>query len=185
MKKYLLLGYLLILTCFQSFGQDESLVLKKDEVSGDSYYEEVVQLPGLTQADLFKRSKTWVLANMKTVDNNISFDDKEYTIVNSTAVKVDKKKYLTYWIDDGLIEFKFHVWLKEGRYKFRIDNIVYHLVINRGVKGISPRTTGYNELEDDKGDRYLKEQASDKLSALIDVFKKGMLSEPKQDKKDW
>ncbi len=44
MKKYLLLGYLLILTCFQSFGQDESLVLKKDEVSGDSYYEEVVQL---------------------------------------------------------------------------------------------------------------------------------------------
>ncbi len=185
MKKQFYLLCSLLIVCFQTFGQDKELELKKDEVSGDSYYEEVVQLPGISQADLFKRSKTWIIANMKSVDNNIIFDDKEYSIVNSSAVKVDKKKYTTYWIDDGLIEFKFHVWLKDGRYKFRIDNIVYHLVINRGAMGISPRTSGYNELEDNKGDRYLKEQASDKLLALIEVYKVGMQSDPKQDKKDW
>ncbi len=140
---------------------------------------------GTNQADLYKRAKTWIIANFKTADNNINFDEKEFTIVNAAALNIDKKKTLGWAIYDGTIDFKFHLWAKDGRYKFRIDNITYHMMFASYPDGMKTKTQSYGDLSDNKIGNYLKEQADEKFPALISVFKKGMTVDPKQDKKDW
>lgn len=185
MKRSLLALVTVFISAATLYAQDEqSLTFKKDEVSGDSYYEEVVTAPNLKADELFKRAKTWILANMKTDDNNITFDEKEMTIVNAAAMKVDQKNFFTYAILDGIMDFKYHVWCKDGKYKLRVDNIGYHLLLGSG-NDKTTKTESYNELKDNKYSRHLKSQAEEKLWGLVTVFKKAMESEAKQDKKDW
>ncbi len=164
--------------------EEQTLTFKPDEVSGDNYYEEVVTAPNLKQDEIFKRAKAWILANMKTGDNNITFDEKDFSIVNSAAMKVDQKNFFTYAILDGVMDFKFHVWIKEGKYKLRVDNITYHLLLGQGAER-SSKTESYNGLKDNKYSRHLKGQAEEKLYSLVNVFKKAIETEAKQDKKDW
>ncbi len=185
MKKIVLIFTLLICSKSLLFSQDNpGLVFEKDASSGDNFYEEVVTMNGVGQEELYKRAKNWVMANMKTEDNNISFEDKEFKIVNSAGMKVDPKSFITYAINDGIMDFKFHVWVKEGKYKLRVDNITYHLLINNGDSK-STRSESYNDVKDNKFGRYLRSQADEKLYSLVYVFKKAMKNEATKEKNDW
>ena len=167
-KLFVLLSVLCLTVSSHTWGQEkeDNLTLNKEGV-----YEEVVQLPGASQADIYKHAKTWIQENMKTDDNNIFFDDKEYTINNSAALKINPKNSFSWIIKEGATEFKFHVWSKDGRYKLRIDNVVAHIIINeRSV--ISPKTFLYSELKDNKLGSYLKDDINEKMAAFIQAFKK-------------
>lgn len=93
MRKFIYTTLLVCVSLISVKGQEAAFAFKKDDVSGDAYYEEVVQLDNVKQADIYKRAKTWIIANFKTEDNNINFDEKEYQMVNATALKVDEKKH--------------------------------------------------------------------------------------------
>ena len=192
MKKTLIVLIILSLCHISSKAQEGSLKFKKDETSGAYYYEEVDTLNNVSQPDMFKRAKLWVMANMKTGDNNIVFDEKEYSIVNSAAVKVDPKRFSNHGIEDGSMDFKFRVWVRDGRYKFRIDNISYNLLMGNGYNVMTrawtyhnSKTEVYSELEDDKLGRYLKEQTAEKLNNLILAFKNTMNNGVTEDQKSW
>jgi hypothetical protein len=191
MKKILLVLITLLLFHISSKAQ-EVLKFKKDETSGSYYYEEVDTLNNVSQADMFKKAKAWVMATMKTGDNNIIFDEKEYSLVNSASIKVDPKRFSNHGIEDGRIDFKFRVWIRDGRYKFRIDNISYDLLMGNGFNVMtrawtyhSSKSEVYGELEDDKWGRYLKEQTAEKLSNLILAFKNAMHSGATEEKSNW
>lgn len=188
MKKYLLSVLLLAIISMPAFAEKDEkprLTFKTEEVGGDAYYEEVVQAGDLSQEVLYKRAKDWVIANFKTGDNNINFDDKEFTITNSAAMKVEPKSFFTHAIFDGLMDFKFHVWVKDGKYKFRIDNISY-LLLEGNENSKQTQRGSYSELKDNKYSRYLKGIAEEKLYGLAYVFKDAMKNEAKvQKKEDW
>jgi hypothetical protein len=192
MKKILLL-FILLFSCYiPSIAQEGLITLRKDETSGNFYYEEVDTINNQTQVDIFKKAKSWIMANMKTGDNNIVFDDKEYSIVNSAAFKIDQKRFGNHGIEDGRMDFKFHVWARDGRYKFRIDNITYNLMMGNGYNIVTgawtyhnTKSQVYSELDDKKFDRYLKEQTAEKLHNLIVVFRKAMATDGTEDKKNW
>lgn len=176
---------LLFISIVSVNGQEQQFSLKKDESNSDYYYEEVVLLENLKQADIYQRAKTWLIANFKTADNNINFDEKEYTMTNATAIKIDAKKTMGWAIYEGLYDFKFHVWVKEGKYKFRIDNISYNMFYASYPDGKKTKNGSYGDISDNKIGKYLKEQADEKLAQVVTAFKKGMATEQKQDKKDW
>lgn len=192
MKKILLVVTVLSLFHISSKAQEEGFKFKKDETSGQYYYEEVDTLNNVSQNDIFKRAKLWVMANMKTGDNNIAFDEKEFTIVNSAAMKVNPKRFSNRGIEDGSMDFKFHVWVRNGRYKLRIDNISYNLIMGSGYNVMtgawtyhSSKTELYSELKDDKFGRYLKEQTAEKLNNLVLAFKNTMNKDVTEDKTSW
>jgi hypothetical protein len=185
MKQTIYTLLLLFISIVSVKGQDTPFSLKKDDSNGDYYYEEVVPLANLKQTDIYQRAKTWVIANFKTADNNINFDDKEYSMINGTAVKIDAKKTMGWAIYEGLYDFKFHVWVKEGKYKFRIDNISYNMFYASYPDGKKTKNGAYSDISDNKIGKYLKEQADEKLAQVVAAFKKGMATDQKQDKKDW
>ena len=156
------------------FAQDDaSLTFKLDESSGDYYYEEVVSAADIKQDELFKRAKTWVVANMQTADNNISADEKEFTIVNGGAIKLDDK-----WQHQFIMSFKFHVWLKDGKYKLRIDNINFLI---HPIDGSANLIKSYADLDKYYMRKILREQANEKFTIFLGNFKKGMSSTNKND----
>lgn len=187
MKKALMLFSLITLFAVDVFAQDDVEILKKDDATGDFYYEEVVTADGLKQDELFKRAKAWILANLKTGDNNITFDDKNYSTVNTGAMKVKTLKSMSLVIHDGYFDFKFHVWCKDGRYKLRLDNVMFYVVVSQTMQGTTSRTYSYTELKDKKLDQHLKKDANSKLSSLATIFKQDMAksaAEVKQNN-DW
>lgn len=188
MKKAFMLLSVLTMFAFKAFAQDDVEILKKDEATGDYYYEEVVTTDGLKQDELFKRAKAWILANMKTADNNITFDEKNFSAVNTGAMNVKKKNFFgAHPIQDGAFDFKFHIWCKDGRYKIRIDNIMFYLLINLG-NGMGRKTLTYQEAMDhNKYDKHLKNESNTKLNTFISVFKQDMAKSPSEVKQnnDW
>lgn len=186
MKKAFLLLSVLTIFAFKAFAQDAE-ILKKEEASNDYYYEEVVTADGLKQDELFKRTKAWIIANLKTGDNNITFDDKNYSTVNTGAMKVKTLKSMSVVIHDGYFDFKFHVWCKDGRYKLRLDNIMFYVVVSQTMQGTTSRTYSYSELNDKKLDQHLKKDANAKLSSLVALFKQDIAKSPSEVKQsnDW
>ncbi len=188
MKRALMLFSLITLFAVNVFAQDDVEILKKDDASGIYYYEEVVQAQGLKQDELFKRAKAWVLAKLKTEDNNIKFDEKDFSMVNTGAIKVDRKSFFTIAIQDGAFDFKLHIWCKDDRYKMRIDNIMFYLLMNMGPEvGLTRKTDAYEDLKDNKQGVYLKKQANTKLAALVATLKQDMTKAPAEVKQnnDW
>jgi hypothetical protein len=185
MRKPFITLLLLFISFLSVNAQETAFSLKKDETSGDYYYEEVVSLGDMKQADIYARAKTWIIANFKTADNNIAFNEKEFTADNSAAVKIDEKKTMGWAIYEGFFDFKFHVWVKEGKYKFRIDNISYNMFYASYPDGKKTKSGVYSDISDNKIGKYLKEQADTKLMQVATTFKKGMSTDQKQVKNDW
>lgn len=178
MKKALLLLPIILLAISSSvFAKKDKDVV--DILSPEGVYEEVIQIPNTTQSELFNRAKTWILQNMMTDDNNIMFDDKEYTINNNGTLKIDPKSTFMWVIKSGVTNFKFHVWLKDGKYKFRIDNVSAYVILHAN-NAIAPHILLYPELEDSKQGPHVKGQINDRMTEFIAAFKKGMATSEKQ-----
>ncbi len=179
MKKFYLLTALLCFSIVTLFAQSASQIEFKEE-GGSYYYEEVVEVPQSAQSVIFERAKNWVMSNFKTADNNIVYDDKEFHIVNTAAIKIDPKGFFTNIIVNGTMDFKFQAWFKDGKYRYRIDNMTYYLSTNGG-----PVTEHYSELKDNKMSNYLRRQASEKVSGILNNFKASMKQDLTGKNKDW
>src|SRR5689334_7691945 len=110
MKGYLLiLSFMLTISVWAQDKDDKNEAIFVMDDAG-YYYEEVVPAAGLKKEVLFDRAKKWIIANLKTGDNNINADEKEFTIVNSSATKIDRKMFFGLDIKEGYFDYKFHVW---------------------------------------------------------------------------
>jgi hypothetical protein len=188
MKQFILLSMFAVMSVFANAQDKDATFFKQDATSGDYYYEEVVEISGVKKEEIYDRAKKWVVANFKTADNNISFNDQEMSIVNSAAVKIDKKMFTGVLIQDGAYDFKFHVWVKDGKYKVRVDNIMYYLLIERSggfaEKGLKNETYAYGDLKDNKWSNYVKKQSADKTASVLAVMKDAVQNNTAPAKKD-
>ncbi|MBW7914043.1 MAG: DUF4468 domain-containing protein [Taibaiella sp.] len=185
MKNFLFTLAATLLIAVHSFAQ-QSFPVKHDEVSNDYYIEEVIEAKGLSDKVIYERAKKWILANMKTVDKNIEFNDEELTIVNNGTIKIDQKSFVTQAIQEGYCNFKYHVWCKDGRYKVRVDNIFYRLLINQGDRMVT-KSDSYADVYEKgkkKMNSYLLEEADTKLSAVIAIMHDAVINDNKEKKND-
>lgn len=172
--KFLVITSLLTVLSVNLFAQsDDAALLKKDAATGTSAYEEVIKAPGVKKEELYARAKKWILANIKTQDNNISFNDNDFSAVNTAALKVDEKNFFSAICHGGVFDFKFNVTCKDERYKIRIDNIVYYVQMGQNYS-VTLQTFSYDELKDNKQGRFFQEQANDRLKAFVAAFEKYM-----------
>lgn len=100
-------------------------VIIKEENSDSYYYEDIVPVNNITKEEMFGRAKAWVLSTLKTVDNNVQFDEKEMSIYNSSTVLLkNANEYLN---------FKISILFKDGKYKFRFDNLIVSIPSSVGL----------------------------------------------------
>jgi tRNA(Ser,Leu) C12 N-acetylase TAN1 len=128
MKKILLVAAMLFIAVpnMQAKGNDEEvkIVLIKEESSDNYYYEGVIPVEGVSKEEMFKRAKDWVLSTLKTNDNNIKFDEKEFSIITSSTFVVKETSRGATTLSSAQVNFKLIIQFKEGKYKFHIDNVI-------------------------------------------------------------
>ncbi len=110
--------------------EEVKLVLIRDDNTSNYYYVGVVPVEGVTKEEMFKRAKDWVLSSFKTGEK-VQFDEKELVVYNNPTVILG--------VGHDEMNFNISIYFKEGKYKFRFENVI---IISVTVYG--PVSTPYS-----------------------------------------
>ena len=125
MNKTIILFVLSIFTFGSLTAQDNNeppTSLTRD-ASDNLMYEKVYEYPGVSQKELYKRVKLWIDANLKTIDNNISFDDlNNENISTSDVLLLNQFGAQSY---RPCTNFKINFSFKEGKFKVKATQFSY------------------------------------------------------------
>jgi hypothetical protein len=182
MKKLLLsaLSFFLLMPVLFA-GALKSDVLSKD-ATGHWQYEKVIEVPNSTKEVLYKKMKDWVISNIKSVDVNSSYDDKNFEEIVTTptlAIEDTKNKL----VRNQSINFKFRILFKDNKMKIEATNFNYF--------GIDMNSTIHTDpLENVVFKRIIPDPAprvQEKLDAVLNAFITAAETAAKSEKKsnDW
>lgn len=140
--------------------EEEYKVVVVQGENGSYQYEQVVNVEGVSKEEMFKRAKNWIIANMKTEDNNIRFDEADLSITNTATVVIKAASGFNWAITHGLVNFKLNMMFKDGRYKFTFDNIAVQAAYADGIV----ETLGYDQLQkNNKPAKHIRKEVNEKL----------------------
>lgn len=150
-------------------------LVKQDPATKAYLYEEVIQVDSnaITQEKAYGNAKQFIVSNLKTVDNNIIADDKDFTQIINTGnllTKPDRANATS-------IEFKLKVFFKHGRYKIMVDNIVFSGYTADGYGNKFPFVFPYSKLADrnTKWDRRQMKGINNALTPFIAGLKNAVI----------
>jgi hypothetical protein len=157
-----------------------------DSATGLITYTAVVRVDSATKDELYSRALRWYAATFPSASAAIDIGDRTSGFIESEdgvhlgAAYRNKRGGL---VAHGRIEFKLVIECREGRYRYRLDE-----VIHRGPPCIS------QQLEVEKNDPMcqwqwvwdsVRGEASQSLSMLISSLKKAMETPPVGSSGDW
>ena len=127
--KYLLL-IVTLLYAVPSNAKDSKIqpeLISVDSTDGHYYYEKIVAIDSLKKEIIYDRLKTWVQANVKTADNNISFDDKNFSsIITTPTIALEDVNRGLYQLRRQEFNFKLVISIKDGKYKIAATGFNYY-----------------------------------------------------------
>jgi hypothetical protein len=174
MKKVLLLALTLMMVtpAIQAKDKEEDYktVVAKTE-DGNYQYEQVVTVEGVNKEEMFKRAKSWIIANLKTEDNNIRFDEADMSISNTATVIMKAASGFNWAITHGLVNFKLNLMFKDGRYKFAFDNIAVQAAYADGIV----ETLNYEQVQrNNKPAKHICKEVNEKLLQIATQLEKAI-----------
>lgn len=120
--KLLLTSLALFLSIFSYAGEFTSAVLTKGD-DGTFRFEKIINIEGQNKEALYKRLKEWVLANVKTADNNIIFDDTNFErIVTTPTLSIENVKR---YVINQKANFKLNLSFKDNKIKVTATSFSY------------------------------------------------------------
>lgn len=108
---------ILISFCFSGYSQ---IIWDEEKQSAKS--ETILDIEGVSQKDLYERTKIWMARNLKSSDNQTLLDDEGHERIIGTGNLLLANRGL---ITDRILNFKLSVYFKEGRCKIVGDNMVF------------------------------------------------------------
>jgi hypothetical protein len=169
------------------------MVLPVDSITMLVTYTEIIEQSESLSDSLYKRAKRWAMANFAKngeKPKDIFEVDKENAklVINGY---IDAYTYTNKYskLSVGYHKFKMTLWIKEGRYKYTISNLVNESKITAGDKNTIPTKTYfeyYNTTSTNvkNADAVLRGADAD-LKRMIEVFKKLMKDPIIVDEDDW
>lgn len=167
-----LLITLILFTFVTAFGQ----TIPKDEETGKFKYEKIIQAENLSQVEIYDRAKSWVVRTLKSGDNVVNLDDKSKAAITATGnILLENQRGFLYRYENVVLNFKFNVYAKEGRFKIIVDNFTIHydLVFDDTSKARS------SSLEDgfSKEGLVKGKKATEKMHAEVELKMKKLISD--------
>jgi hypothetical protein len=98
--------------------------LKYDPEIGDARMTGVVEVPGVGPADLHKRARLWMAQNFKSSDGNVLHDEGSDLIGTNNLLLPNTTRFGAI-VKDRVLNHKLLIEIKDGRYRFTINNVVY------------------------------------------------------------
>lgn len=173
----------------------KSQIIPVDSVSDKFKYEQVFKAEGIKQAEIYERSKNWIVRTLKSSDNIINLDDTNKDALNATGnlLLEDQQNGLIKY-SDVILNFKFSVYCKEGRYKVIVDNFVINYSVGSAMSSDKQRRTmaleqGYKKEGLVKGKQSTEKtyiELNDKINKMLSDLKSSFISNKMPgDKGDW
>lgn len=149
--------------------EDKAPLLVLNETSGKYEYDHVYKYDSTkyTQEQVYKNVKNYILSTLKTNDNNVTSDDKTFTeLLNHGFLILKPINGFNWTIDKAVIDFKIHIYFKNGRLKLLINNISYQAE----NMAPDPNIGVYEKVRNKK----FKKAVNDALSDLVAGVEKAM-----------
>lgn len=177
MKK-LLLFFVMITLQLTAFSQSQ---LPVDADTKLVTYTEVVNMPGLSKKELYKRAEKWFRKYYKNPADVI----KENDSLNTTIAGVHRFK-ITREVkgvknDAGLVQYSIKVMCKDGKYKYEVSRINWKQASYYGIEKWMDKSAG---SYDPQFESYLA-QTDQFVKGLIEDLKKGMNDSGVKKSEDW
>lgn len=161
--------------------EDYKVVVDKNE-NGIYLYEGIVTVEGIDKAEMFKRAKNWIVSNLKTEDNNISFDETNMHIANTANIVLKPGSGFNWNISHMVVNFKLNLMFKDGRYKFVFDNIV----VQAASANIGLETLSYEQItRNNKPSKHARKEVNEKLLAISTQLEQAIKTGVEKGKDDW
>jgi hypothetical protein len=163
-----------------AFGQ-----IPMDAATKKFVYEAIVKVDSIKTEVIYNNAKEWIVRNLKSSDNNMSFDKESKTITSTGNMHLEDRGGLCLYKEFNL-NFKFSVFIKEGRYKYIIENfyISYYKDCSQGK--ISPVSGAFENLDiGKKQNEKVFNEADIKFKSMISDLEKYIKSSPAINKSDW
>lgn len=165
----------------------ERIVLNVDSITNLITYEEVIEQEESGSDSLYIRAKRWAQKRFDKNDKSLFELDKknQKVVINGvlTAYRY-RSKYTRREI--GRYEFKMTVWIKEGRYKYQITNLVHEgIKPNRGNPTRNYFEFYYTSPKNVKGYDMILRDADTDIKKLMADFVKAMKDPVIVDEDDW
>lgn len=87
-------------------------------------YTEVIQQQGKSSSEIYKQVKKWFAVTFKSAQDVIQYDGAGEEITGKAAIVYDEKS-MTWAAASGLIYYNIEVKVKDGRFKFTMDNFIH------------------------------------------------------------
>ena len=159
----------------------ESTILKTDSATGQFYYEKVVETNNTSKEALYKAVKTWVVAHIKTVDNNIAFDDAGFgTIVTTPTISISDVGNV---VKHQAANFKLTIFFKDNKFKISATDFTYYGIDMQNAEYTGPLEKVAIKRILPNPTKKVAEHFDDAFSAFINQLSKA--SAPDQAKNDW
>ena len=101
-----------------------------DTLTGKFVYEGVVVLSGQNKETIFKKAKSWIVTTLKSGDNMVALGGNNSDEITGTGnilienISTTIPKFY-YTMIEGNLNFKFSIFCKDGKYKYRVENFTY------------------------------------------------------------
>jgi len=165
----------------------EKIVLNIDSVTNLITYLGVVEQEETNSDSLYTRAKRWAQARFGKQSKNLFEIDKKNQKLVLNGVIVANNYYSKYTKKDiGRHYFKMTIWLKEGRYKYQITNLVHEgIKPNNGTPTRNYFEFYYTSTKAVKTyDKILRDADTD-IKKLMEEFVKAMKDPIIVDEEDW
>lgn len=90
-------------------------------------YSEIVPVEGATKDELYNRAKVFFVDAFKDAKEVIQLDDKDGGMIVAKGVMTNK----SLWSEDNIVDFRISIALKDGRYKYDINNFTLKIITSR------------------------------------------------------
>jgi len=183
--KYILI-VLFALTCSAALGQKKGQepdvanpIAPFPVVDNKYHFEEVVQVPGATQDQLFIRARSWAFKGFRSFKDVDNTSDKETgtLLLNANTGNLPSKSFGFYAIGCGRVRFRMSIYCKEGKYKYIITDFVHEA--DHG----NHRSIGPLESKKKRGmpAKEIEEKTYKMMTDMIEELKKEMAAPSESD----
>jgi hypothetical protein len=164
-----LILFLLFFASYTAYSQE--LPVKDGKV----FYEQVDSLPGILQAEVYKRAKLWMVNAFKDAKEVIQLDDKETgDIVGKGLFRFSYRYMVTV---ESVCRFTIKISSRENKYRAQ----VYDIIIEQGTQRVQ---SPMEEIHAKAGKAYNKKiiaEADKGINAILADLRKAMTVAAKDD----
>lgn len=152
-----------------------------DTKSGLVTFTDVIQLDGMSKDDIYKKAKFWIVSSLKSGDNMVELNGSNSDQIVGTgniSLNVSEQGMKDFAIKESVLNFKFIVFCKEGKLKYKITNFDLAFVLkNNDIVRTDLETIDLFPNANDKWQKNYEELVTETVTKDIQQLIKSFITE--------